>query len=270
MKRDHSLRASPGDKLGFPAKTSSARNLFARALRKAARIIDPPPPINYIQDEYVTQLCFINAGILERGNVHSFEYAISHLPSTAPILEIGSLCGLSTNLLGYFKRKHHVVSPLITCDKWEFQKSSNGDPVYVGESPILIKDFERFARDTYVRNIKMFSAHDLPYTFEMTSDEFFASWQACVSTTDILGRAYALGGPLSFCFIDGNHRYEYVKRDFLNCDTFLEIGGFILFDDSTLLKDDVYTLMPEVMATGRYRLVALNPYHLFQKIEMNK
>jgi hypothetical protein len=247
---------------------SSSRNLIARAFRKAARIIDPEQPVNYIQDEYITQICFINAGILEKGNLHSFDYAISHLPSAAPILEIGSYCGLSANLLTYFKRKHHVVSPLITCDKWEFQKSPDGAPIYVGESPVLYRDLERFARDSYVRNIKMFSADDLPFTFEMTSDDFFASWQACKSTSDILGRTYTLGGPLSFCFVDGNHTYEYVKRDFMNCDTFLEVGGFLLFDDSTLLKDEVYMVMPEVMATGRYKLVAKNPYHLFQKTGM--
>jgi len=244
---------------------SSSRNLIARAFRKAARIIDPEQPVTYIQDEYVTQLCFINAGILEKGNLHSFDYAISHLPSAAPILEIGSYCGLSTNLLTYFKKKHHVVSPLVTCDKWAFQESPDGGQTYVGESSVLKKDLERFARDSYVRNIKMFSADDLPFAFEMTSDEFFASWQARESTTDILGRAYTLGGPLSFCFVDGNHTYEFVKRDFLNCDTFLDVGGFILFDDSTLLKDDVYKIMPEVMATGRYKLAAKNPYHLFQK-----
>jgi len=253
----------------IPAKMSSSRNLIARAFRKAARIIDPAQPVIYVEDEYVTQLCFINAGILERGNLRSFECAISHLPSAAPILESGSYCGLSTNLLAYYKRKHHAISPLITCDKWEFQKPSNSPPTTVGESSLLYKDLERFARDSYLRNINMFSPDDLPHTFEMTSDDFFACWQAGKTTSDILGRAYALGGPLSLCFVDGNHTYECVKRDFLNRDTFLEVGGFILFDDSTLLKDDMYMLKPEVEATGRYKLVAKNPYHLFQKTGAN-
>ncbi len=46
---------------------------------------------------------------------------------------------------------------------------------------------------------------------------------------------------------------------------FLQVGGFILFDDST---DSVFGLMPEVLATGRYRLVARNPNHLFQKMQI--
>ena len=70
---------------------------------------------------------------------------------------------------------------------------------------------------------------------------------------------------ISFCYIDGNHTYEYAKRDFLNCDAYLETGGFILFDDSTVTKFSLHKLMPEIMKSGRYRLVATNPYHLFQK-----
>jgi len=78
---------------------NSIKSMAARALRKAARIIDPVPPVVYLDDEYVTQLCYINAGILEKGNLYSFDHAIGHLPSAAPILEIGSYCGLSANLL---------------------------------------------------------------------------------------------------------------------------------------------------------------------------
>jgi hypothetical protein len=124
----------------IPIHMSFSRNLVARAFRKVARIIDQEKPIQYLNDEYVTQLCFINAGIIEKGNIHSFEYAISHLPSASPILEIGSFCGLSANILAYFKKMHRVASPLITCDKWEFQKSSNCSSVYVGESIFFSED----------------------------------------------------------------------------------------------------------------------------------
>lgn len=243
---------------------SSMRSLVACALRRAARIIDPDHPIVYLQDDYITQLCYINAGILEKGNLYSFDYAISRLPSNAPILEIGSYCGLSANALNYFKRKYGRQNRIITCDKWEFQKPQHATD-YVGQTSILYKDLERFARDSYIRNIKMFSADDPPFTLEMTSDEFFESWRMLETRNDILGRTLTLGGPLSFCFVDGNHSYPYAKSDFLNCDAFLEVGGFILFDDSTLQKDEVRLVMPEVFASGRYKLVAQNPYHLFQK-----
>ena len=86
--------------------------------------------------------------------------------------------------------------------------------------------------------------------------------------TDVFGRAVTLGGLLSFCYVDGNHSYEGVKCDFENCDAFLEPGGFILFDDSTLKSFGVHRLMPEVLATGRYQLAAKNPNHLFQKARL--
>ena len=48
------------------------------------------------------------------------------------------------------------------------------------------------------------------------------------------GARFTLFGPISFCYIDGNHTHEGVKQDFLNCDRWIESGGFILFDDSSL------------------------------------
>ena len=55
------------------------------------------------EDEYVEWLCFANAGMLDRGNLYCFDYAIRNLPSSAPLIEIGSFCGLSTNLITYYK-----------------------------------------------------------------------------------------------------------------------------------------------------------------------
>lgn len=245
----------------------AANKFLGRALRKAARMIDPPPSAHLLNDEYITWLCYANPGMLEKGNLYSFDYAISHLPSSAPILEIGTFCGLSTNAITHFKRKHGVTNPLVTCDKWEFE-NVNGR-VKIPNSPVLFADYRRFSKESYIRNVRMFSSDDLPHTFEMTANEFFAAWAGRRNSTDVLGRSYELGGPFSFCYIDGNHTYEFAKQDFLHCDAYLETGGFMLFDDSTLSEFSLHKLMPEIMALSRYRLVATNPYHLFQKIEPN-
>ncbi|MBZ5698586.1 MAG: class I SAM-dependent methyltransferase [Acidobacteriia bacterium] len=242
---------------------SSVQKLVGRALRKAARIIDPPETIRLINDEYISWLGYANAGMLERGNLHSIDYAIGHLPSAAPILEIGSFCGLSTNVITHLKRKHGAKNPLITCDKWEFENVDGRSKI--PNSPVLFSDYRAFVRDSYIRNIQMFSGDDLPFTFEMTADVFFAAWKDQKDCADILGRNFRLGGQFSFCYIDGNHTYEYAKRDFLNSDAYLETGGFIFFDDSTLGEFSLHKLMPEIMTSGRYHLVATNPYHLFQK-----
>lgn len=78
----------------------------------------------------------------------------------------------------------------------------------------------------------MFSGAKLPYAIEKLSDDFFTTWRRAEEVTDVFGRTVRLGGPISFCYIDDNHTYEAVKRDFQNCDEFLERGGFVLFDDS--------------------------------------
>lgn len=244
---------------------STVSKLVGRVLRKAARIIDPPPTINIINDEYITWLCYANAGMFEKGNLYSIDYAISHLPSSAPILEIGTFCGLSTNVITHFKRKRNVSNPLLTCDKWEFENVNGRSKI--ADSPVLFSEYRMFSKNSYIRNIEMFSRDDLPFTFEMTANEFFDAWSGRKNCADVLGRSFNLGGPISFCYIDGNHTYEYAKQDFLHCDSYLETGGFVLFDDSTLGEFSLHKLMPEIMAMKRYGLVAANPYHLFQKID---
>lgn len=136
----------------------------------------------------------------------------------------------------------------------------------IGDSPALFSEYKQFVRDSYLSNIRMFIRDDLPFTIELTSGEFFAAWREKTPVKDVLERPITLGGTLSFCYSDGNHTYDGVKQDFLNCDAALEPGGFILFDDSTVDIFGVRRLMPEVLASGRYKLVAQNPNHLFQKL----
>ena len=242
------------------------RNLVHRIARKLTGRPDggqPASPID-ISDAYVNWLCFANAGMLQRGNLYCFDYALGHLPSGAPLVEIGSFCGLSTNLLTYYKQKHGVTNPLITCDRWFFEGAQ--DDSSVGASRISHAEYRAFVKETYIRNVGMFSRDDLPFTVEMFSDEFFEAWRAGRAETDVLGRPVKLGGPISFCFIDGNHSYEFARRDFEHTDEFLERGGFLLFDDSADGSGwEVCEVVKEVEAAGRYELVAKNPNYFFRK-----
>jgi hypothetical protein len=215
--------------------------------------------------DYLTWLTYANAGMLTRGNVDSFDYAIRNLPSAAPIVEIGSFCGLSTNVITYLKEKHGVKNRLITCDKWIFEGAADGQPLGDSKS-VTHAGYREYVRSTYLRNIQAFSQYDLPYTVEMFSDEFFAAWTEGQTETDVMGRSLQLGGPISFCYIDGNHSYEFAKRDFQNTDKFLEAGGLVLFDDSgDNTQWEVRHVVSEVMASGRYEVIANNPNYLFRK-----
>lgn len=243
------------------------RNLVKRLARKltATNGGGRPSTLIDISDEYVNWLCFANAGMLQRGNLYCFDYALGRLPSAAPLVEIGSFCGLSTNLLTYYKQRHGVANPLITCDRWVFEGSDTGPNL--GDSRLSHAEYRAFVKETYLRNVGVFSRDDPPFTVEMFSDEFFEAWRAGAEPSDVLGRPIKLGGPISFCFIDGNHSYEFAKRDFEHTDEFLERGGFILFDDSADGSGwEVCEVVKEVEASDRYELVIKNPNYLFRKL----
>jgi hypothetical protein len=222
------------------------------------------PFINII-DDYVAYLSFANAGMLNKGNLLCFDYALSHLPSNNPIVEIGVFAGLSTNLIAYYKHKRGIANRLFNCDRWQFEGAEEGG--YIEHSQVTHEEYRAFVRDTYLRNIRQFSKSDLPATVELLSDEFFAAWEKCACVTDLFGSRAQLGGPISFCYIDGDHHYQAARRDFLNADRFLEPGGFILFDDSADGSIwEVTRIIEEIKQLPNYRVVIRNPNYLVQKV----
>jgi hypothetical protein len=65
-------------------------------------------------DEFVKWLCFANAGMLDSGNLYCIEHAVRNLPSEAPVVEIGSFCGLSTNVIARVLSLRGARNVLIT------------------------------------------------------------------------------------------------------------------------------------------------------------
>lgn len=246
-------------------RTKGVAGIWDVVRRKLAGRFPPPCPEIDISSKYTNWLRFANAGILTVGNLYCLDYAIRNLPDEAPILEIGSWCGLSTNLISYYKMKHGIRNRFITCDKWEYQGYQE-NAVLADNEAITHGEYRQFAKDTYLRNVGFFSRNDLPFTIETTSDDFFRSWQKGEMAVDVFGREIRLGGSLSFCYVDGNHTYEFARRDFENCDRFLSVGGFVLFDDSADGSGwDVCKVVEEVLSAGRYEVVIKNPNYLVRK-----
>lgn len=101
----------------------------------------------------------------------------------------------------------------------------------------------------------------LQLTRQINADSL--KWTTC----DIFGRNIKLGGKISFCYVDGNHTYEFAKRDFDNVARYLELGGYVLFDDSSDMNPFGLTrLMKEIKRNQHYKLVTKNPNYLFKKI----
>jgi hypothetical protein len=235
-------------------------------LRRLASEPSTQKTVPEVWSEYLSWLTLANAGMMDRGNVACFDYAIRNLPSKAPIVEIGSFCGLSTNAITYLKEIHGVTNRLITCDKWVFEGSEDG-PTLDPTTSITHSAFRDYVKRSFRQNVELFSSRDLPYTIEAFSDEFFDLWSQQKSASDIFDREIICGGPISFCYIDGNHSYDYARRDFQNTDRFLEKGGFILFDDSADGSGwEVCEVVKEVKSGGKYELVANNPNYFFRKL----
>jgi hypothetical protein len=236
------------------------RRLFSRALRRIARIVRPTRrPVEI--DEFPLWMSYAIPGWLDPGNRFCFEYAIERLPSDAPIVEIGSFCGLSTNFLAYYLRKHGRNNRLFNTDPWDFEGSRKGP--LGAHSPREQDEYRRFVIESFERNARFFSPN-LPFAIEKTSQAFFEAWRRGERTSDLFGREVALGGPIAFAYIDGNHTYDAALADFVGCDEFLQGGGFLLFDDSHT-DWGVTGVMRDVKNSRRYELVMRNPNHLFQK-----
>ena len=226
----------------------------------------PPIKLDSAWDEYLLWLSFAVPGMLNRGNVDAMAYALARLPNNAPILEIGSFCGLSTCVLAYLRQRIGVSNPFVTCDRWSFEGQALGQGL--GDSKTVSHDdYRNFVRGSFLRNAQTFCSPDLPHTVEEDSDGFFRAWDARERRTDVFDRSVTLGGPLSFCYIDGNHTYEFAARDFHNTDKWLVPGGFILFDDSADgSRWEVCRVVEEVVNSRRYRVVAKAPNYLVQKL----
>jgi hypothetical protein len=235
--------------------------------KKPARKKGPEP--KFVVDEFIPWMRFANAGMLMDGNIESMEYAIQHLPSENPVVEIGSFCGLSTNLINFFLEKNRRRNILVCSDKWEFENA--GSPgTNIGGSSLSFATYKDFVRSTFLKNISYFSQGRLDKTFpiEEFSDDFFRLWKGKTTVQDVFGKTINLQGPVSFAYIDGNHTYEFAKRDYENVDVCLDVGGFILFDDSGDGSGwEVCRVIAEIKTNGRYEVVMQNPNYLMRKIK---
>jgi predicted O-methyltransferase YrrM len=216
------------------------------------------------EQEFIQWLQFANPGMTRPGNLLAFDYAAAHLPTDSPVLEIGSFCGLSTNFIAYYLRKHGRGNSIFTCDKWQFEFADEDG--CLPTTDIRFNEYRTFVKESFMRNVRFFSGDNLPRAIEMLSDEFFDAWKARGTVEDVFGRETTLGGNFSFCFIDGNHTYQYARRDFEHCDEHLDAGGFLLFDDSTDGSGvGAARVAQEVRRSGRYELIMRNPNYLFRK-----
>ncbi len=216
------------------------------------------------EDEFIRWLRYANAGMLDPGNSWSMDYAIRHLPSQHPLVEIGSFAGLSANVICHLLRKHGRDNAFFTCDNWDVTGMQLTERI--PESHIEFPEYAKYVKASYLRNVEFFSPGNRPHTIEAGSTEFFEKWGRGEHATDVFGRPVRLGGPISFCYVDALHTCDAVRKEFETIDRYLDTGGFILFDDSSDSSPfGLNRLMREIAGLGSYEPVHQNPNHLFRK-----
>ena len=236
-----------------------------KAQRKFRKLLDiAKPRIRTVAPEGILPwMKFINPGMITQGNIDLFAHCIAQLPSGAPLIEIGSFSGLSLNHLTYFLRRAGRANVIFSTDEWKFEGFEPGTTI--GNSPVLFDDYRAHVKDSFRRNVTLFSGDRLPHHIELDSNAFFARWDARETRNDFFGNSAQLGGPISFAYIDGDHTYAQSKRDFENVDRHLEPGGFIVFDDSGSGKFGCSKVAEEVAALARYELISRQQNYCVRK-----
>lgn len=216
-----------------------------------------------LEEKNLERMLMSIPGWLEKGHIYCMDYAIKNLPDNSPVVEIGTFEGLSSNVILYFLKKYNKPNLLYTTD-WYFNDITPEDKIVHLKNP---RDIRQFIKDSFVRNVSFFNPGAFIKSSGQSSDIFFDAWKNNKEIENLFGEKFVPEGAVSFAYIDGNHVYEYAKRDFENVNKLLVKGGFILFDDSA---DYTFRgskkVAQEAMKTGEYRLIKKNPHYFIQKI----
>ena len=203
-------------------------------------------------------------GWLDPGHLYCFDYAIKNLSNNYPLIEIGTFAGLSTNAILYFLDKYKKDNTLYTTDYyWEDIRSD--EKICTVKDPLTTK---QFLKDSFVRNVKFFNPEANIFSSDLPSDDFFKAWNEKMEIKNLHGGTFVAGGQISFAYIDGNHVYDFAKRDFENVDKILIQGGYILFDDSADYTNwGSKRVAQEAVKSGKYKIIKKNPSYFVQKIK---
>ncbi len=216
-----------------------------------------------LKEEAIERMRFCIPGWLELGHVYSMDYVIKNLPSNDPILEIGTFAGLSTNVMLYFLKKYNKPNTYYSTD-WYLGDIREDEKIGLVENP---KDLSNFLKESFVRNVNFFSPNSNIISSDLPSDKFFEAWDKEEELDNMFGGKFKINGSISFAYIDGNHEYDFAKKDFINVDKYLIKGGFILFDDSADYTNwGSKSVAQEAVKSGKYKVIFKNPHYLVEKL----
>ncbi len=234
-------------------------------LFRAWRQISGRAPVSYSGKEAAASwMDYALAGMFSLHDVAALDAAIACMPAVGAVVEVGSFAGRSTCFLLHLLKKHGRQHPLFTVDRWSFEGSESG---VVDGSCVTHAQYREYVISQYRLNVTTWHADRLPFHACASSDDFFQAWQRNETLVDLHGRRVALGGPLAFALIDGDHSYEQTSRDLMNVDRHLVLGGLVFMHDTASRDGGPRKALLEAIAQRRYRRVLENPNALIRKTE---
>jgi len=146
------------------------------------------------------------------------------------VLEVGCLYGRSALALGYLAHRHKIGN-LICVDPWNVAVMTDQGT----QAAVLNKDLDWINFDQIFRIFLSTAAtlENVGYirqTSETAHSVYEVARQIGYLDSPELGRI-AIAGHLSLLHIDGNHRYDHVKKDVDTWSSYLKPGGWLLLDD---------------------------------------
>ncbi len=147
------------------------------------------------------------------------------------IVEIGSYLGLSSIALAKGSSRSRRI-PVFAIDPHEYVDP--GGPVGRGEWSYVSRD-----NDAFIKNLVLGGVGDIVRPINLLSWAVAPGWDK----------------PISLLWIDGNHGYEAVRRDFIDWAKFVVEGGFIAFHDSIDPSDGPWQVVQEALREGSFELL---------------
>ncbi len=146
-------------------------------------------------------------------------------PGKGPIVEIGSWKGKSTIWLALGAM------------------AVRGDKVYAIDphTPLLEEGYVEDTEADFRRNIEEAEIDSQVVSMVMTSEEAVKGWNK----------------PVGLLWIDGDHRYEQVKRDFLLWEPHVIEGGIIAMHDTIRKKGPKRVLWEEVFHSDHFQDISI-------------
>lgn len=164
-------------------------------------------------------------GMLTRDEVEYLCRLGRESPGTGVIVEIGSWKGKST------------ISLALGSMAARSEKVYAVDP----HKPLAEEGYAEDTEAEFLKNIKEAGVHGHVVPMVMTSAEAARQWNK----------------PIALLWIDGDHRYEQVKRDFLLWEPHVIDGGIIALHDTIRKQGPKRVLWEYVFPSGRFQEIAI-------------